>query len=326
MRTNLKIFEILAFIRLHDARPQINFTMRSLLRALALVVVCCIESSEAFLPCTFVIKCQSRQWKLHQSSASADVLFDMPRIQDADLATLQSQGYVVIPDFLPVSLQETLRQDVSNLRDRNHFKISKIGQDSTNAFNEDIRVAETCFLGPSKLQNVPNQARNELYKVLDQVRSDLPGPLDPNLTELLYAYYPSGGFYRRHRDAIAGSASVLRSYSLLLYLNKDWQPKDGGQLLLHLDSGGDFLPPGEEPNFVEVAPKGGTLVLFQSDAVPHEVLNTNAERLAVVGWYNRPVTPGDISSLGAIDNSLQPILLGVSAALVTFGVINLLNS
>ena len=295
----------------------------TLLRASA--VISCIEISEAFLPRTFGKSCQ-QQWKLQLSSASSDVLFDMPRIQDADLATLQSQGYVVIPDFLPASLQEALRQDVSNLRDTHHFKIAKIGQDSTNALNEDIRVAETCFLGPSKLQDVPSPARNELYKVLDQVRSVLPGPLDPNLTELLYAYYPKGGFYRRHRDAIPGSASVLRSYSLLLYLNKDWKPKDGGQLLLHRDQGGDFLPPGEVPNFVEVAPKGGTLVLFQSDAVPHEVLDTNAERLAVVGWYNRPVTAGDISSLGGIDDSLQPILLGVSAALVTLGVINLLNS
>jgi SM-20-related protein len=150
--------------------------------------------------------------------------------------------------------------------------------------------------------------------------------LDSSLTELLYAYYPRGGFYRRHRDAIPGSASVLRTYSLLLYLNKDWTSKDGGELLLHLDSGGDELPDGEEPNFVKVEPKGGTLVLFKSERIPHEVLDTNAERLAVVGWYNRPLTASDLSSLGGVDSSLQPILLGISAALVTLGVINLVSS
>jgi len=295
----------------------------TLLRATTLVY--CVGLGQAFLPRTGTfVGSRCSQWKLHQSST--EVSFDMPRIQDAHLATLSSQGYVVIPDFLSADLQDALRRDVSKLRDTNHFKIAKIGQDSTNALNEDIRVAETCFLGPSKLGDVPSQARQELYQTLDLVRSDLPGPLDPNLTELLYAYYPKGGFYRRHRDAIPGSASVLRKYSLLLYLNKEWTPKDGGQLLLHLDSGGDVLPEGEKPDFVEVAPTGGTLVLFQSDLVPHEVLDTNAERLAVVGWYNRPVTAGDISSLGGVDNSLQPILLGVSAALVTFGVINLLNS
>jgi len=53
---------------------------------------------------------------------------------------------------------------------------------------------------------------------------------------------------------------------------------------MHLDSGGDELPPGEEPNFFDVNPEGGTLVLFESDAIPHEVLDTQQERMAVVGW------------------------------------------
>jgi SM-20-related protein len=247
----------------------------------------------------------------------------MPRIQDSHLQELQSRGYVVIPDFLPTDLQAALREDVSTLRKANNFVIAKIGQDSTNTLNQEIRMAETCFLGPSKLKNVPSQARTRLYEVLDQVRMDLPGTLDPNLTELLYAFYPTGGFYRRHRDAIPGSASVLRSFSLLIYLNQDWKPQDGGQLLLHRDSGGDELPEGEEPNFITVKPEGGTLVLFQSDLVPHEVLDTNVERLAVVGWYNRPVSLADISSLG--DNSIQPILLGLSATLVTVGLVTLLT-
>ena len=220
-------------------------------------------------------------------------------------------------------MQAELREDVATLRRKNNFRVAKIGQDSTNALNPEIRVAETCFLGPSKLNDIPSEARTNLYGILDQVRMDLPGPLDPNLTELLYAFYPRGGFYRRHRDAIPGSASVLRSISLLLYLNEDWTPNDGGQLLLHRDSGGDELPKGEEPDFIQVEPKGGTLVLFQSDSVPHEVLDTKAERLAVVGWYNRPVSASDISSLS--DSSMQPVLLGLSAALITVGLVTLLT-
>lgn len=288
-----------------------------------LTLSCCVSPSHAFSPLYSIDTPVHSQWGLRQSFTS-DV--DMPRIQSANLDTLNDQGYVVIEDFLPLDLQDALIQDVATLRSKGEFNIAKIGQDSTNALNEDIRVAETCFLGPTKLQYIPNTAREELYQVLDQVKSDLPGPLDSSLTELLYAYYPRGGFYRRHRDAIPGSASVLRTYSLLLYLNKDWTPKDGGGLLLHLDSGGDELPDGEEPNFVKVEPKGGTLVLFKSERIPHEVLDTNAERLAVVGWYNRPLTASDLSSLGGVDSSLQPILLGISAALVTLGLINLASS
>ena len=41
---------------------------------------------------------------------------------------------------------------------------------------------------------------------------------------------------------------------------------------------------------VDVAPHGGTLVLFDSVAVPHEVLTTRAgERSALAGWYHEEV-------------------------------------
>ena len=258
--------------------------------------------------------------------ASLDV-GSMPRLTSSNLDKLSSQGYVIIDNFISEDLQKALRDDVQRLRKASEFATAKIGQDSTNALNTDIRVAETCFLGPSKLQNQPSPAREQMYAVLDQVRADLPNqPLDKNLSELLYAYYPQGGFYRRHRDAIAGSASTLRKYSLLLYLNQNWKEEDGGKLRMHFDSGGDELPAGETPNFQDVDPKGGTLVLFESDKVPHEVLDTNAERVAVVGWYNRPVTAGDIAELSGGDVSpVRLVALAVAAGLVTVGLANLLS-
>ena len=113
--------------------------------------------------------------------------------------------------------------------------------------NEDVRVAETCFLGRNKLRDSPNESRGRLYDALDAVREDLSGnpalqrkeeavapALEKTLDELLYAFYPRGGFYRRHRDSVAGSASVLRIYSLLLYLNDSWEEKDGGKLRMHM--------------------------------------------------------------------------------------------
>ena len=204
---------------------------------------------------------------------------DSPRLSADHLKELAEKKYVVIPNFLPASLQETLRQDVGQLRQASHFNIAKIGQDATNTLNTQIRVAETCFIGPGRYPDVPSPARDKLFAVLDQARQDLASyferPLDQQLTELLYAFYPQGGFYRRHRDAIPGSASVLREYSLLLYLNKEWTDADGGNLRMHFDGGGDEVPPGGDPNFMDISPQGGTLVLFQSDAIPHEVLDTS---------------------------------------------------
>lgn len=270
---------------------------------------------------------------------------DIPRIDPSDLETLQDQGYVIIDDFLPAeSWMEALRGDVLNLRKENKFKIAKIGQDSTNTLNEEIRVAETCFIGREKpeLKDVRNPTREKLYDILEALRVDLQeagqNSLDPNLSEFLYAYYPKGGFYRRHRDAVKGSASWLREYSLLLYLNEEeYDPDvDGGRLRMHFDSGGDFLPAGEAPLFQDVDAYGGTLVIFESNRFPHEVLDTVAERFAVVGWYNRPMTLADLSDVtdggsgGGVASSLtdDPVrlaTLAVAAGLVTVGLINILS-
>ena len=267
-------------------------------------------------------------------------------IETSSLQELNEKGYVIVKDFIPPSLVQRLREDVHKLRSSNKFNIAKIGQDSTNSLNTEIRVAETCFLGEQKLQDMKNDARDDsLYNILDELRADLSGnsifdvrddnnngelvlaapALDKTLSELLYAHYPKGGFYRRHMDAVQNSASVLRSYSLLLYLNDEWKESDGGYLRVHLDSGADFLPQGEEPNFVDVKPEGGTLVLFKSDQIPHEVLDTNSERTAIVGWFNRPYTSADISSLASEEDKVRGLMLMAAAGLVTVGLVSIIS-
>jgi Rps23 Pro-64 3,4-dihydroxylase Tpa1-like proline 4-hydroxylase len=164
--------------------------------------------------------------------------------------------------------------------------------------------------------------------------------LDPNLMELCYVYYPQGGYYRRHCDAVPNSASILRKYSLLLYLNPPtWDPiTNAGQLRLHFDGredddDDDDCPPTNivEPNYMDIDPIGGTLVLFKSEIIPHEVLNTYAERYAIVGWYNRHVSIIDIGNLGGISGSggvgnvvVRLVALLVALTLVTYGVVSIL--
>jgi Rps23 Pro-64 3,4-dihydroxylase Tpa1-like proline 4-hydroxylase len=40
---------------------------------------------------------------------------------------------------------------------------------------------------------------------------------------------------------------------------------------------------------MDVSPRAGTLVVFKSATVSHEVLATNQRRMCVVGWFNRHV-------------------------------------
>ena len=268
----------------------------------------------------------------------------MPQISQEDINSLSTKGYVIIPKFLDSELVEELRDDILQLRSGGAFREAKIGQDSTNNLNKNIRIAETAFIGRNRPElsritgdkTVRDRSRG-LYDILDGVCDSLvdlcwkesEAKLDKSLTELLYAYYPTGGFYRRHRDAIENSASVLRKYSLLLYLNRDgWCPeKDAGQLRIHLDGGGDELAENAVPNFIDVDPLGGTLVVFKSELIPHEVLDTNSERFALVGWYNRAVTASDIGSLGegGGDDMIRVGMLAIALLMVTFGVASIIG-
>lgn len=120
---------------------------------------------------------------------------------------------------------------------------------------------------------------------LDALRAALAAatgkPLLPSAEIEILCYRP-GGSYRRHVDdgptiQLPGKG-VRRSISLLLYLTSDdWADSDGGELRIHGDAGG----------YMDVLPKAGTLVLFDSATVAHEVLPTKRPRVLLAGWLQQ---------------------------------------
>ncbi|MDH5473729.1 MAG: 2OG-Fe(II) oxygenase, partial [Gammaproteobacteria bacterium] len=93
--------------------------------------------------------------------------------------------------------------------------------------------------------------------------------------ECLYAHYQQGGFYKKHLDAFAGSSN--RRLTTILYLNPEWSPQDGGELLLYASDGETLLE--------TVIPTFGTMVIFLSDEFPHEVRVANRSRYSLTGWF-----------------------------------------
>ena len=67
-----------------------------------------------------------------------------------------------------------------------------------------------------------------------------------------------------------------RVLSSVTYLNADWGDRDGGALRLYLPRGAH-----------DIAPRGGSLVLFLSAEIEHEVLPATRERLSIAGWFRR---------------------------------------
>lgn len=92
-----------------------------------------------------------------------------------------------------------------------------------------------------------------------------------------FAVYPVGSFYKAHLDQHAGARD--RILTVILYLNPDWQPGDGGELKLWTS------PAGREGDFQLIEPRMGTIVCFMSDEFWHEVLPANKTRMSITGWF-----------------------------------------
>lgn len=122
-------------------------------------------------------------------------------------------------------------------------------------------------------------AAHALLEALDALRGGLNRRLLLGLdhVEAHFAHYPPGAGYARHRDRFrSDDARVL---SLVVYLNPDWPEDAGGQLRLHLPEGP-----------VDIAPRMGTVAIFLSAEVEHEVLAATQARYSVAAWFRqRPI-------------------------------------
>jgi SM-20-related protein len=68
-----------------------------------------------------------------------------------------------------------------------------------------------------------------------------------------------------------------RILTTVLYLNEDWQTRDGGELVVFEMTGKTVV--------TTVNPTFGTMIIFLSEAFPHEVLLSRATRRSIAGWF-----------------------------------------
>jgi hypothetical protein len=131
-----------------------------------------------------------------------------------------------------------------------------------------------------------------LYSIPSALADQLPfGDLAPPQLLQLGFYDAANPSYARHVDAPPtgspgadegpkGWRTSDRVLTALLYLNPGYDAAQGGQLRL--------WPRAGDPAFVDVAPIGGRLLLFDSAAVEHEVLPVHSsERWALSAWFMR---------------------------------------
>lgn len=195
----------------------------------------------------------------------------MLKEKTAIIEALANEGWLVIPDFLNTQQILQLREQALSGYAAGKFKQASVGQGNSKTIQTEIRRDAVWWLDDHEAG-----VAGEFLAWLVELRIELNQALFLSLVEaeLHFALYPEGGFYRKHIDNFRGSSARL--VTVILYLNQDWQPEQGGQLRIYL---------GNEAR--EIAPQAGTLVLFLSERFEHEVLPTEAERLSLTGWLRR---------------------------------------
>jgi SM-20-related protein len=89
--------------------------------------------------------------------------------------------------------------------------------------------------------------------------------------EFHYALYEKGSFYKKHLDQFKGNNS--RQFTLIFYLNEDWESGDGGELRVYIDNA-----------YRDIQPNNQKAVFFKSSEIEHEVLESQTQRMSITGW------------------------------------------
>ncbi|MBT5186378.1 MAG: 2OG-Fe(II) oxygenase [Kordiimonadaceae bacterium] len=183
---------------------------------------------------------------------------------------LSTKSYSVQKNAIPEELINLLCERV-NSEDGPHYKSAGIGRSVSQHKNQSVRRDKIAWIDDDMLID---QKWNLWTETL---RTALNRQLFMGLTpiECHYARYEKGGFYKKHIDAFSGTDN--RKISIVIFLNDAWKTADEGELML-------YVGPDHDEKIL-VSPEIGTLVIFLSTEVPHEVLPTNGTRNSIAGWY-----------------------------------------
>lgn len=192
----------------------------------------------------------------------------LPQIID-DLAT---RGWSRQDNFLPEPLTHELAQECRARASNGALAPAGVGRGQALTVREGVRGDRIQWLEPGE-----QAACDQYLAAMDDLRQALNQALYLGLAdyESHFALYPPGAFYQKHLDRFRDDDR--RTVSAVFYLNDAWRAEQGGALRLYPEA----APP------LDILPQAGTLALFMSAQMPHEVLPASRERLSLTGWFRR---------------------------------------
>jgi len=198
------------------------------------------------------------------------------------LDQLVEKGWYEWPSAISESLCLALLNELLEAEETGRLKKAGIGRSDERQINNNIRRDQIRWL----TGETPSQI--EFLAIMTNLQQALNRALFMGLFEYEahYALYKTGDFYKTHLDSFKGQAN--RMVSTVLYLNPDWDAKNGGELVLYNEN--------EEIIQTTVTPSIGKLVVFLSEQIPHEVLPTKLPRASIAGWFRCNSSTGQIAN------------------------------
>lgn len=187
---------------------------------------------------------------------------------------IEESGFYTGDAFLDSDSILGWQQYLEKQSEQNLFRESAIGRKGHQTKNADIRSDRILWI---------HEFSNETYAIgewLTALSTELKNyfrlPVDD--IEAHFAIYPAGAHYGKHSDN--GKGLNNRLFTFIFYLNPNWNPGDGGELVI-------YDPKNSEKELHRIEPRGGTFVLFRSDLFHHEVLLAHKPRYTFTGWLRR---------------------------------------
>ena len=227
-------------------------------------------------------------------------------LTEENLRKLQSEGFCVCEDALERELSKALRAEIAVVSRNEHG-----GRDDE---QHAMVPNSTRFVKDGKEETLEKRGIRELsapfrdekrMKYLRAMENDrslmtLLNAMTPTASEKLFnvslkAQVNDGDGARFPIHFDSDSATDLRRITCLVYLNEHWKEADGGQLVL-------YPFPIEEK--VVIAPKLGTMVLFNSRYIAHSTMPSNAKKryMFTIWLHAKSGLPNDDSLSNTNDN------------------------
>ena len=209
----------------------------------------------------------------------AEPLLVLPGADDPQFSDIAEQlahrGFYIRPQGLPATVADDLACRYTSLAP-DAFREAATGRGQDAGLNQFVRQSEIAWIEDESA----SASASDNSPWITWTRG-LQTALNQQLFLGLFSFeshftrYPEGGFYRRHLDAFRGERN--RVVSIVTYLNSGWLPEQGGELVIY--------PPDGHESTLSVSPEAGTLVVFLSEDIPHEVRPCTRTRIAVSGWF-----------------------------------------